>query len=349
MGLPKTQRAMQYDRRDNKAHLNEIPVPSPGQNQLLVKIACASLCHSDVMLFEPNDQGLITGQNPVTMGHEGSGTVVALGDGAKGFKVGDAVGFLPALDCCFECEPCKKTHNAWCEKGCQMQGFSKDGYFQEYVVVEARGAMVLPEGIDVKEAAPLFCAGVTSYHGVDDCELEPGEWMAIVGCGGLGHLGVQYAKAKQLKVIGIDVSDDSLEAAKKCGADHTFNPVTDKDYVKKVLEITGGGVKAAVNFTAAKQSYDAMPAIIKPGIGTYMIVGIPQKPLELNALDVALQRYKVKGSSNGMSYNMAPAIEFSAKHNIKAHLTFFKLEQLSEMIDIMHAGKTKGRLAVQFD
>jgi D-arabinose 1-dehydrogenase-like Zn-dependent alcohol dehydrogenase len=134
-----------------------------------------------------------------------------------------------------------------------MQGFSRDGYFQEYVVVHARNAMVLPDGVDVAEAAPLFCAGVTAYHGVEDCELQPGQWMAVIGCGGLGHLGVQYAKAMGLKVIGIDIVDSQLEEAKSQGADHVFNSMTDKDYVKKITELTGGGVDAAVNFTASKK------------------------------------------------------------------------------------------------
>jgi alcohol dehydrogenase, propanol-preferring len=150
-----------------------------------------------------------------------------------------------------------------------MQGFSMDGYFQEYVVVDYRSAMVLPAELDPKIAAPLFCAGVTAYNGVYDCELKPGQWMAVIGCGGLGHLvselvkdvlasltqrqGIQYAKAMELKVIGIDISDTQLDVAKKAGADYVFNSMTDKDYVKKILEITGGGVDAAVNFTAAKR------------------------------------------------------------------------------------------------
>jgi propanol-preferring alcohol dehydrogenase len=98
-----------YDPRDNKIHLNEIPIPSPKSNEILVKIACASLCHSDVMLFEPNDQGLVLGSSPVTMGHEAAGWVVEVGSEAQssGFKEGDTVGFIPAKDCCYECEPCK--------------------------------------------------------------------------------------------------------------------------------------------------------------------------------------------------------------------------------------------------
>jgi len=345
----KTQRAQQYDHRDNSIHLNTIPVPTPKPNELLVKVASASLCHSDVMHFEPNDSGLKLGKNPVTIGHEASGWVAEVGSAVKNFKEGDAVGFIPAYECCYECEPCRKTHNNWCVKGCQMQGFSVDGYFQEYVVVDARTAMVLPKELDPKTAAPLFCAGVTAFHGIDDCELKPGQWVAVIGCGGLGHLGVQYAKAMGLKVIGLDISDIQLETATASGADYVFNSMTDKDYVKKILELTGGGVDAAVNFTASKKSYDDAPAIIRPGLGLLMVVGVPNTPLQFNSLDIALGRYRIKGSSNGTCHNMRPAIEFSTKHNIKPHLTLFKLEELPKMIDIMHSNKTAGRLGVQFD
>ncbi|KAF2747057.1 alcohol dehydrogenase [Sporormia fimetaria CBS 119925] len=356
MGLKPTKDTMlaqQYDPRDNKLHLNTIPIPSPRPHELLVKIACASLCHSDVMLFEPNDQGLILGdQKPVTIGHEATGYVVEPGSGetAQKFKQGDPVGFICAVECCFECKPCREVHNAWCVTGkTQMQGFSRDGYFQEYVVVDAREAMVLPESLDPKSAAPLFCAGVTAFHGVEDCGLKPGQWMAIVGCGGLGHLGIQYAKAMGLKVIGLDIADQALEEARNCGADHVFNSKTDADWQKKVVEITGGGVDAAVNFTASKKSYDDCPAIIRPGQGILMVVGIPQQPLQFTAFDLALNRFKVMGSNNGTCNNMRPAIEFSAKHNIKPHLTTYKLEEVPKMIELMTSHKAQGRMGVVFE
>lgn len=111
-----------------------------------------------------------------------------------------------------------------------------------------------------------------------------------------------WARAMGLKVIGLDIADQALEEAKKCGADHVFNSMTDTDWQKKVVKITGGGVDAAVNFTASKKSYDDCPAIIKPGVGILMVVGIPRQPLELNALDIALRRYRVMGSNNGSKY-----------------------------------------------
>lgn len=162
--------------------------------------------------------------------------------------------------------------------------------------------------VDPKTSAPLFCAGVTAYHGIADCELPAGSWIAVIGCGGLGHMGIQYAKAMGHKVIGVDITDAAIEEAKNCGADYTFNSMTDPDYQKKIVELTGGGVHAAVNFTSSKKSYDDCPAIVKPAEGLIMVVGIPQKPLEFNGLDIALGRYRVKGASNGSKSSPDPYV-----------------------------------------
>jgi propanol-preferring alcohol dehydrogenase len=149
-------------------------------------------------------------------------------------------------------------------------------------------------------------------------------------------------------VIAIDLIDTQLEEAKASGADYTFNPMTNKDYVKSIMEITNGGCHAAVNYTNSKPAYDSTPVLLRAG-GIMMIVGIPQKPITLNALEVALGKFRVGGASNSIPQKMRPCIEFSAKHGIKPHVTFYKLDQIQEMIDTMLAGKARGRLAVKFD
>lgn len=190
--LPEKQKAAQYSSKTNTISVNEIPLPTPNKDQLLIKVASASLCHSDVMLLEPNDAGLILGDGkPITIGHEATGTILSVPDSCTDttLKVGAKVGFLCPENVCYECAGCQ-IHNAWCADGkVSMGGFGHDGFFQEYVVSHWRNAIVLPEGLDVHEAAPLFCAGVTSWQGVTEAGIKPGEWMAIVGCGGLGHLG----------------------------------------------------------------------------------------------------------------------------------------------------------------
>lgn len=197
-------RAAQYHASDNLVHVNTVPVPTPKPYELLVKTLCCSLCRSDLMNFESDEVGIKPkGDNvpPITMGHEATGIVVAVGldcsSGNSAFKVGDAVGFLPSANVCFDCEGCQ-THPMWCtayEGGCKNPGHSADGFFQEYIAIHHRNALVLPEGLSTVDAAPLFCAGATSYHGIADLPFdEPkGKWLAIIGCGGLGHLGMLAA------------------------------------------------------------------------------------------------------------------------------------------------------------
>lgn len=234
-----------------------------------------------------------------------------------------------------------------------MPGFAVDGFFAEYAVVPYQNAMVLPEKLDPVAAAPLFCAGVTAYHAIDDLRLPAGSWVAVVGCGGLGHLGIKYAVAKGYKVIGIDMSAAALEEAKASGATHVFDPSaarTDdgQSYISRILEITGGGVDAAVNFTASKRAYDAMPDIIRPARGIFMVVGIPSEPLQINAYDIAMNKFRVMGSNNGQCYNMRPAIEFSAEHGISSSIEYHTLDQLPQMVEKMRSHKARGRLAVKF-
>lgn len=191
--IPKTMKAAQYHHTDNTCRVNEVPVPDPKPYELLIKTLCSSLCRSDLMNFEPDELGLKPSDPntpPITMGHEASGVIVAVGPECKGFEIGQEVGFLPSTNVCYDCEACQ-VHQMWCDTygGCRMPGHAYDGFFSEYIAVHYRNAIRLPEGLRAAEAAPLFCAGVTSYHGIADLDLPEGSWVAIIGCGGLGHLG----------------------------------------------------------------------------------------------------------------------------------------------------------------
>lgn len=140
---------------------------------------------------------------PVTLGHEGVGHIESIGSSVptKDFKVGDAIGFNYFIGCCFECDGCM-VHNLRCETGNQkLQGFYVDGFFAEYAVVDWQNAIKLPQNLDMSKSAPLFCAGITAFHSVDSCELKAGDWLAIIGCGGLGQYAIQYAKAVGARLI----------------------------------------------------------------------------------------------------------------------------------------------------
>lgn len=179
--------------KQKKVVINDIPKPTPAPNQFLVKIQSASLCHSDLLFDMRPDYS-------VTLGHEGVGHIEQIGEDIKdkGFQVGDAIGFNYFIGCCFECDGCM-VHNLRCETGKQqLQGFAVDGFFQEHAVVDWQNAVKLPQNLDISRTAPLFCAGITAFHSVDSCELKAGDWLAIIGCGGLGQYAIQYAKAVSL-------------------------------------------------------------------------------------------------------------------------------------------------------
>lgn len=192
-------------------------VPTPKKlkdHDLLVKVAVASLCHTDNMVVA----GYMDPKLPITASHEGSGTVVAVGPLVKDFQEGDRVICGVYRDQCGVCLDCKGPENykQYCRNSGGIVGITVDGAFAEYVVVDARNSAKLPDKVSHETSAPLACAGSTVFRGVLQSGLKSGEWLAIVGSGGgLGHLGIQFAKATGLKVIGIDARDEGLACKSK--------------------------------------------------------------------------------------------------------------------------------------
>jgi D-arabinose 1-dehydrogenase-like Zn-dependent alcohol dehydrogenase len=156
-------RAGQYDPKQQKCVVNDIPVPQPGPGQFLIKIKSASLCHSDLLAIQAAQAG---GGTPITIGHEGAGRIHQIGPGAEGegFKVGDAVGFLYFDGGCYECEGCL-AHNSQCKKSTALlHGFTTDGFFQEYATVDWQNCIALPSNLDIRKCSPIFCAGITGMY-----------------------------------------------------------------------------------------------------------------------------------------------------------------------------------------
>ncbi|KAJ8116178.1 hypothetical protein OPT61_g2335 [Boeremia exigua] len=343
-----TMLAAQYNVHTNDVEINRVPIPRCGDDEILIKTKCASLCHSDLMLFWGH-----TAEKPptdkITIGHENTGHVVAKGRNVTGFEIGDPVGCLGCSYACYECEGCQ-VHNLWCEKGTgRLHGFTCPGHFAEYSLADPRNAMVLPKDMDMVTAAPLFCAGITAYHAVRGCGLRPAQWLAIVGCGGLGHLAIQYAKAMGYKVIGMDISKARLDAAKTAGADFVINTMEEPEFEAKIKKITNGGCHAAAVFSASNIAYVGAPKTLRIN-GILMVAGIPKKPLSFSALDILLGKYRIAGKSSGIPQNMSEAIEFSHKHGIKSHMTTStKIEDITDAIEQMKTGKASGRFGIVFE
>ncbi|KAK4941417.1 hypothetical protein LTR10_018686 [Elasticomyces elasticus] len=330
--IAKTMKAGQWDPKQNKVIVNELPIPEPGSNEILVKITSASLCHSDIMSIER--PGL---EEPFTMGHEGVGIIDKLHPSVegKGYSVGDAIGFLYIVGCCFECEGCM-VHNLQCLNGKpEIQGFTKPGFFAEYAVVDYRNAVQLPKQFSLKTSSVFFCAGIT------------GQWLGVIGAGGLGQLATQYAKAMGANVVAIDINDSTLEVCKAQGADVVFNSKADPEYVSKIKELTKGGVQAAAVFSNAQVAYANAPNIIRVG-GTLMVVGIAGKPIEVSTMALALGAYNVKSESTSIPQRMKKAVDFSAKHEIAPEVEIRTLDELDNMVKEMRAGTATKRMAVNF-
>ncbi|KAJ3453921.1 hypothetical protein MRS44_018553 [Fusarium solani] len=302
-----TMRAQQYDPADQKLHLNEVEIPKPNESEILVKVVGASLCHSDCLTFDPD---LVMNKEvkvPTTIGHEATGIITEVG----------------------------------------KQGFTCDGYFQEYVVVDARSAVKLPANLDIASSAPLCCAGVNAYNAIKECQLTPGKWLAVIGAGGVGQMGIQYAKAMGLNVIAVDINGGQLDAAKMAGADYTFNPELCPTYADDIKIVTEHGVDAAVSFAPSEKAYDDMPGMIRWG-GLLMVVGVVDGPLTIEPLDIIFKRYVIKTACNGTVTTLKECIGFSAEHGIKPTVEFIELEDLPQAMEMMEAGKLRKRVCVKF-
>ncbi len=212
--------------------IEEMPVKRPGRNEILVKIITCGVCHTD--LHAVNGDWPVKPKLPLIPGHEGVGYVAALGEGVDYIKEGDIVGVPWLYSACGHCEHCITGWETLCESQ-QNGGYSVDGSYAEYVIADARYVGHLPSKINFTAMAPILCAGVTVYKGLKETEVKPGEWVAISGIGGLGHVAVQYAKAMGMHVAAIDVADDKLELARKLGAEIVVNARQQDpgEYIKK--------------------------------------------------------------------------------------------------------------------
>lgn len=306
-------------------------------------------------------------KEPITLGHEGAGYIEAIHPSAenKGFAAGDAIGFLYIQGACFECRGCLVHNNHCLTRQSNVNGFTIPGFFAEYAVVDYQSCIKLPEKMEMVTASPMFCAGITgksprppkspstadarqriAFHCIDSCELQPQDWLVIVGCGGLGQMAIQYAKAMQARVIAVDISDEILANAKAQGADLVFNSRSGKTCQDEILQLTGGGAHAVAVFSNADAAYASATPLIRIG-GILMVVGLPANGVRLDALDVARGTYRVKGDSTSTPQRMPKAIEFTVKHGIKPQVEIYpSLDNVPEMVKSMQDGLSTKRMVV---
>jgi propanol-preferring alcohol dehydrogenase len=321
--------------------LEEIAVPEPKPGEVLIKIMASGVCHTDLHAAQgdwPVKPGL-----PFVPGHEGTGIVVALGAGVKHLKEGDAVGLAWLHDACGCCEHCTTGWETLCESQ-HNSGYGVNGSFAEYAIGHADYVARLPAKADFVGLAPILCAGVTTYKGVRETEARAGQWLAVSGVGGLGHLAVQYAKAMGMHVVAIDVGPNKLALARMLGADVTVD-AADPNAVDTVLRETGGGAHGVVVTAVANDAFTQAIRITRRR-GTVSLVGLPPGSFATPIFDVVIKRITIRGSIVGTRRDLAEALEFAAERKVIAQTHRAALNDINEVFEGLRRGTVDGRMVL---
>ncbi|KAK3724360.1 hypothetical protein LTR37_000984 [Vermiconidia calcicola] len=327
----------------------------PGPGQILVKINWTGLCASDKSLLHDEWAGFGFKMMDATKGiagHEGAGEVVAVHDDvAQIWKVGDRAGVKWFVSVCRNCEFCTNgTDELHCPKQINS-GFSTSGTFQEYVLTDGRYCTRIPEGVTDEEAGPIMCGGVTAYTACKRSAVRPGQWIVVLGAGGgLGHFGVQYAKAMGMRCIAVDGGEEKGKLClDKLGAEKYIDFTQEDDIAAKVTEITKYGAHGCIVFAAAASSYKMAPNLIRPG-GTVVAVGLPVDTSVLAGappVQLALQRKNIVGSVTGTLKDVEEALEFTSRGLVHPILTKGELKDVDKFIGMMLEGKLPGRAVLK--
>jgi propanol-preferring alcohol dehydrogenase len=333
-----TMRAAMAHRLGAALTIEDLPIPSPGPGEVLVKIRASGVCHTD--LHAVQGDWPVKPVLPFIPGHEGAGIVAETGAGVNHLRAGDAVGIAWLHDACGRCEYCISGWETLCERQ-RNSGYSVNGTFGEYAIASAAYVARLPSGCDFVGLAPILCAGVTSYKGIRETQARPGEWIVISGIGGLGHLAIQYAQAMGLHVAAIDVSESKLSLARSLGAEIVVN-ANDIGALEDIRRGTGGGAQGVLVTAVSPSAFTQALGMVRRK-GTICLVGLPPGEFATPIFDVVLKRITLRGSIVGNRQDLAEAIDMAAYGKVQAMVEPYPLSQVNVVLDRLRVGGIEGR------
>jgi len=336
----KTMKAAVVEQFGEPLVVREVAIPSPGPGQALVEIVATGVCHTDLHAAEGDWP--IKPTLPFTPGHEGAGIVVALGSGVTHLKEGDRVGIAWLHSACGHCDYCLSGWETLCPEQ-QNSGYSVNGSFAEYAVAQSDYLGRIPRNLSFVDAAPILCAGVTTYKGLNMTETRPGEWVVISGAGGLGHVAIQYAKAMGLHVAAVDLGPEKMALARKLGAEITIDAKT-QDPAKEIQKQIGGAhgvLVTAVSPIAFKQAV----GMLRRG-GTCVLNGLPPGEFPVSIFDVVINGYTIRGSIVGTRLDLEEALAFAGEGKVKATIEILPLESINEVFSRLQKGQINGRVVL---
>ncbi|MDA8236124.1 MAG: zinc-binding dehydrogenase [Clostridia bacterium] len=318
--------------------VEEVPTPQISSGEVLIKVAACGLCHTDISYI---DHGVPTFKKPpLILGHEISGTVAEVSSDVTNFKVGDKV-LLPAVMSCGTCYYCRSGRENICSN-MKMFGNDIDGGFAEFVKAPAKDIFILPDEIPLIEGAIIADAITTPFHAVKNRgQVKPGDYVLVIGCGGVGLNMVQVANAVGASVVAVDIAPAKLEMAKKLGAAATVNPNEVPDVAKAVRKLTGGGADVSFECIGNPKTMEVAFSALRNG-GRFVMVGYTEHSMNLNASRVMYREMEVIGSLGCRPVDYPKVIELARAGKIQVAPMVskrFSLDQINEGLDYLRSGE----------
>jgi propanol-preferring alcohol dehydrogenase len=323
--------------------IQEMDIPSPGPSQILVKTEACGVCHTD--LHAATGDWPLKPKLPFIPGHEAIGRVAAVGAGVTIVREGDRVGVPWLYSACGHCEYCLTAWETVCAKA-EFGGYTRNGGFAEYLIADPDYVAHIPANLGARQAAPLICAGITTYKGIKETQARAGEWIVISGAGGLGHLAIQYTKILGLHVCAVDIDDGKLALAKTLGADLVVN-AKHADAVEAVKTGTNGGAHGVL-ITAPSLSAFKQGVGMTRKRGTCVLVGLPPGDFPIPLFEVVANCMTIRGSFVGNREDMAETLAFAAEGKVKADIELQPLSAINTVFDRLEHGKVAGRIVLDF-
>jgi len=329
-------RVVQVPRANGPFEIVEREIPEPGAGSVRIKVEACGVCHSDSVTKEGTWPGI---QYPRVPGHEIAGIVDAVGQGVAGWAPGQRVGIGWHGGHCGYCDSCRRGDFVTCQIAPKVPGIAYDGGYAEYMIAPAGVLALIPEGLSAIDAGPLMCAGITTYNSLRDSGARPGDLVAVLGIGGLGHLGIQFAAKMGFRTVAIARGMDKEPLARKLGA-WSYIDSKAQDPAVELLKL--GGAKVIL---ATVTNGDAMSAVLG-GLGVngkLIILGAAGEPLEVPAMALILGRRSIMGWPSGSSIDSQDTLSFSVLTGVRSMNEIFPLERAAEAYEHMMSGKARFR------
>lgn len=329
-------RAVQVASAGADLELVERDRPEPPRGHVLVRVSACGICHSDVMA-----KAGMASAYPRIPGHEVAGVVEAVGEGVAQWRPGSRVGIGWFGGACYTCDPCRRGDLISCFRG-RVSGLTDDGGYAEYVVSPVDALAAVPDALSDAEAAPLMCAGVTTFNGLRHSGALAGDVVAVLGLGGLGHLGVQFAARMGFETVAIARGAEKGEFARELGAHHYLDS-TAQDVARELRRL--GGASAVLATVTDAAAMTATVGGLRPR-GRLVVQGVPDQPLQIGAIDLIGASRAVVGHASGTAKDSEDTLRFAALTGVRPRVEVAPLQEAAQAFERMMAGQARFRMVL---